>query len=116
MPTGSRHAHGRLAIAALMLAACHGPSVPDPRVGQSRYTCCNLRYEKEEFNDANYQVGTLVPFGTRVQITAVGKNSVTFQASGGPPLTAVLRYGKDNITRDQFIDRLLVADDTHTKL
>jgi hypothetical protein len=115
MPTGSRRSLWCLAALSLALA-CQGPRVPDPRVGQSRYTCCNIRYEKPEFNDANYQVGTLVPFGTRVQILEVGKNSVTFQASGGPPLTAVLRYGKDVITRDQFIDRLLVADDPHAKL
>ncbi|MFN8544692.1 MAG: hypothetical protein U0807_10900 [Candidatus Binatia bacterium] len=99
-----------------LAAACHGPVVPNPLVGQTRYLCCNLHYEKPEVSDVNYQVGVMVPFGTRVQILEVRRSSVKFQAEGHPPITAVLKYGDHVITMDQFMSRLFVADDPHGKL
>ncbi|TMA70617.1 MAG: hypothetical protein E6J69_01900, partial [Deltaproteobacteria bacterium] len=68
-----------VALGALALAsACKGPSVPHPMTSQTRYLCCNMRYEKPEVSDANYLKGTLIPFGTRVQILEVGRKSVKF--------------------------------------
>ena len=58
-----------LVVAALALAvACKGPAVPNPMTGESRYTCCNIHYEKTEITDVNYLTGAMIPFGTRVQI------------------------------------------------
>jgi hypothetical protein len=109
-----RHALGLGALA--LLLACKGPAVPHPLAGQSRYTCCNMHYEKPEITDANYQKGTLIPFGTQVQILEVRKNTVKFQPTGHPPIVLVLNYGKDAMSMDQFLDRTFVADDPHAKL
>jgi outer membrane protein assembly factor BamE (lipoprotein component of BamABCDE complex) len=113
----------RAALAALTIAVLSGCSMmdgstatPNPLAGQMRYTCCNLHYEKDVITDANYQKGTLVPFGTRVQILDVRKNTVKFKAEGHPQLTWQLRFGRKELTMDQALDRLFVADDPHAKL
>jgi len=103
-----------LALATL-LAACKGPSVPHPMTGQTRYLCCNMHYEKPEISDANYLKGTLIPFGTRVQVLEVKKSSVKFQADGHPPITLVLKYGKDTLGMDQYLDRVFLREDPHAK-
>ncbi len=104
-----------LALTAL-LAACRGPAVPNPMTGETRYLCCNMHYEKPDISDVNYLKGTLIPFGTRVQVLEVRKNSVKFQPAGHPTITLVLRYGKEAITMDQYLDRIFVREDPHTKL
>ena len=98
------------------LAACKGPAVPHPMTGETRYLCCNMHYEKPEISDVNYLKGTLIPFGTRVQVLEVRKNSVKFQPAGHPAITLVLKYGKDAITMDQYLERIFVREDPHTKL
>ena len=106
-----------VAVGALVLAsACKGPSVPHPMTSQTRYLCCNMRYEKPEVSDANYLKGTLIPFGTRVQILEVGRKTVKFQPAGHPPITFVLKYGDKVLTMDQCLDRLFLAEDPHAKL
>ena len=104
-----------LALAAL-LAACKGPAVPHPMTNATRYLCCNLHYEKPEVSDANYLKGTLIPFGTRVQVLEVRKNTVKFQAEGHPPITLVLKYGKDAIGMDQYLELIFLREDPHAKL
>lgn len=106
-------------VAALLLvtlAACKGPAVPNPFAGQSRYLCCNTFYEKSKITDVNYHRGTMIPFGTRVEILEVRKNTVKFQPAGHPPLELVLRYGRKDLTMDQYLDRLFLADDPHSRL
>ena len=106
-----------VALGALVLAsACKGPSVPHPLTSQTRYLCCNMRYEKPEVSDANYLKGTLIPFGTRVQILEVGRKTVKFQPAGHPPITFVLKYGDKVLPMDQCLDRLFLAEDPHAKL
>src|SRR5256712_12084846 len=83
---------------------------------ESRYLCCNLHYEKTEISDANYLKGTLIPFGTRVQVLEVRKNSVKFQPAGHPPITLVLKYGKDALGMDQYLERIFLREDPHAKL
>ena len=104
-----------LALATL-LAACKGPDVPHPMTNESRYLCCNLHYEKTEISDANYLKGTLIPFGTRVQVLEVRKTSVKFQPAGQPPITLVLKYGKDAIGMDQYLELIFLREDPHAKL
>ncbi|HJQ83286.1 MAG TPA: hypothetical protein VKA21_04375 [Candidatus Binatia bacterium] len=105
-----------IVLAAVLAVACKGPSVPHPATGETRYTCCNMHYEKNEITDANYLKGTLIPLGTRVQIVEVRRNSVKFQAQGHPPITLFLRHGKDVIGMDQYLDRVFVRDDPHARL
>ncbi|MCW5892387.1 MAG: DUF4222 domain-containing protein [bacterium] len=108
----SRAALLGLALLLPALSAClQGPKVADPRIGETRFLCCNLRYEKPAVTDNPYQVGTLIPVGTRVQITGVRKNSVTFQPDGYPAITMVNRYGKKVLPMDGLIDRWLVTTD-----
>src|SRR3989442_639156 len=106
-----------VALGTLALAsACKGPSVQHPITSQMRYLCCNMRYEKPEVSDANYLKGALIPFGTRVQILEVGRKSVKFQPAGHPPITLVLKYGDKILTMDQYLERLFLDADPHTKL
>src|SRR5207245_391979 len=92
------------------------PDVPHPMTNESRYLCCNLHYEKTEISDANYLKGTLIPFGTRVQVLEVRKTSVKFQPAGQPPITLVLKYGKDAIGMDQYLELIFLREDPHAKL
>jgi hypothetical protein len=108
----SRAALLALTLLLPLLSAClQGPKVADPRIGLTRYLCCNLHFEKPSVTDNPYQVGTLIPVGTRVQITGVRKNSVTFQPDGYPAITMVNRYGKKFLPIDGLIDRWLVETD-----
>ena len=103
-------------VAAFVVAGCMSSDIPSPFDGQSRYLCCNLHYEKPVVADVNFQQGTLMPLGTRVTITKVKGNAVTFEAPGLPPLTVVLKYGRRQLTMDAFVNRLLVDTDPKAKL
>lgn len=117
MLQGWFRAAAALALPLLALtAACKGPVVPSPLTGESRYTCCNMHYEKPEITDVNYQRGVLLPFGTRVQIVEVRKASAKFQAEGHPPITLVMRQGKGILTMDQYLDRIFLTEDPRLRL
>ena len=105
-----------LSLALTLVAACKPPAVPSPLVGQSRHLCCNLFYEKPSINDVNYQRGTMIPFGTPVEIQSVSGRTVHFQATGHPPIELQLRYGRKVLTMEQFLDRLFVVEDPHARL
>lgn len=105
-----------LAALALLAGGCTTSNIPSPYEGQTRYLCCNLHYEKPTIADVNFQQGTLVPLGTPVRITTVKGRAVTFEAAGYPPLTAVLKYGRDNLSMDAFVNRLFVERDPRAKL
>ena len=110
-----RRGLGMLALVAIV-AACKGPTVPSPLTGESRYLCCNMHYEKPEISDVNYLRGTTIPFGTRVQILEVRRNTVKFQAAGHPPIELVLKYGKDQLSMDQYLSRIFVTEDPRLQL
>src|SRR5204862_7953645 len=63
-----------------------------------------------------YLRGTLIPFGTRIQILEVRKDSVTFKAAGHPPITLTLRDGARSLTLDQYLDRVFPPDDPYARL
>lgn len=100
----------------IALAACKGPEVPHPFNGQTRYLCCNLYYEKDKTNDANWQAGTKVPFGTRVHIERVRRGSVDFTPEGHPTITLAYKYGDKAVPFDTYLDQLFVDADPHGKL
>ena len=80
----------------LLFAACHrttGPLEPIRQVDtRTLYTCCNLHYDGDEINDANYWTGKTLPAGTAVRIEKLTKDSVTFNA-GEQRLTLEHEYG-----------------------
>jgi hypothetical protein len=96
--------------AAPFVTGCPGPKVESPLNGQFRYTCCNIRYEKNEITDVNYQQGGIIPYGTRVQIIEVGKNSVRFLPEGHPEMTLVYRHGRKVYPFEQYVDRIFLTD------
>jgi hypothetical protein len=101
-----------LPLALSLFAGCvGGPKVESPLTGQYRHTCCNIRYEKPEITDVNYQLGNIIPYGTRVQILEVSKNAVRFQPDGHPEMRLVYRYGRDVYPFEQHLDRLFLIDD-----
>ena len=100
----------------VLAAGCATSTVPSPFDGQSRYLCCNLHYEKPKITDVVYQQGALVPFGTRVTITKVHKQDVTFEAQGFPPITVVNKYGRAAVPMDTFVNRWFVERDPKLKL
>lgn len=102
-----------LAAALPLVSSCvpQGSKVESPLNGQYRYTCCNIRYEKPEITDVNYQQGAIIPYGTRVQIIEVKKNAVRFQPVGHPEMTLVYRHGRKIYPFEQYLDRIfLVAE------
>jgi hypothetical protein len=103
-------------LAVALAVACKGPEVPSPLTGEMRYTCCNMHYEKTEISDVNYQRGTLIPLGTRVQIVEVRRNSVKFLAPGHPEITLVQKYGRKTITMEEYLQRLFLPDDPRSRL
>ena len=101
-----------LAAALPFLSGCPvgGAKVESPLNGQYRYTCCNIRYEKPEITDVNYQTGAIIPYGTRVQIIEVTKNAVRFQPAGHPEMTLVYRHGRKIYPFEQYLDRIFLTD------
>jgi hypothetical protein len=116
---GTAQAMRTIALVSLLVLAAGCPptsTVPSPFDGQSRYLCCNLHYEKPKITDVAYQQGALVPLGTRVTITKVHKQDVTFEAPGFPPITLVNKYGRSAVPMDTFVNRWFVERDPKLKL
>jgi SmpA/OmlA family protein len=109
---------GATILALVMFAGCKAAAPPEVlREYQSRslMTCCNLHYETEEINDANYYVGALLPLGTPAQVQAMKSNSVTFLADGHK-LTLVHSYGTAQESLRQYLDKVLVTEDPKLRL
>ncbi|HVN83603.1 MAG TPA: outer membrane protein assembly factor BamE [Candidatus Binatia bacterium] len=110
----------RIALFALLVvgAGCHrgpAPELVSQYQGRSAFTCCNIHYETDQINDANYFIGTTLPLGTSVTIHGVGRDSVTFVADG-KTLTLSHSYGRDQESMQQYIDKVLVATDPKPRL
>lgn len=110
----------RIALVGLMalVAACKQAAPPgllQEYQGRSLMTCCNIHYETNEVNDANYFVGSTLPAGTPVQVQAMTGNSVTFTADGRT-LTMVHSYGSAQESMQQWVSKILVPDDPKAKL
>ena len=107
-----------LAFAAVVVVGCrHSPSpgVPRPIERPERFTCCNLHYGSEAISDANYWTGTKLPAGTPVRIERLTKDSVTF-STGEVTLTLEHEYGTKEESFQQYLDKVLVADDPRPRI
>jgi len=102
-------------LGALTIAACTQP-LPHPLTDTTRHLCCNVRYERTTIADVNFQRGTLIPVGTPVRITRVTNKGVVFEAPGHPPITLVLKYGRRQLTLDEYLDRVLLQTDPRREL
>ena len=103
----------------VFVAACKQPAPPgllQEYQSRSLMTCCNIHYETDQVNDANYFVGSTIPAGTPVKVDAMTGNSVTFTTAEGKKLTVVHSYGRDQESMQQWVSKLLVADDPKAKL
>jgi hypothetical protein len=110
----------RIALVGLvaLVAACKQAAPPgllQEYQSRSLMTCCNIHYETNEINDANYFVGSTLPAGTPVQVQAMTGNSVTFTADGRT-LTMVHSYGSAQESMQQWVSKILVPDDPKAKL
>ena len=110
----------RIALIGLVafVGACKQPAPPGLlQEYQSRnlMTCCNIHYETDEVNDANYFVGSTIPAGTPVQVQSMTGNSITFTAAG-KKLTLVHSYGGNQESMQQYLNKILVPDDPKARL
>jgi len=111
----------RRTIATILLMAgiiaCRPTASPEAvREWQSRtlFTCCNIHYEGQSANDANYAVGSTLPFGSPVTIVTMTGDSMTF-TSGSTHLTLVHSYGTSQESSQQYFSKILVPTDPHTR-
>jgi hypothetical protein len=91
------------------------PEVLQQYQARTLYTCCNLHYEYSDISDANYYVGKTLPLGTPVTVQSSGRGSVTFNA-GGVPVTLTQAYGTAEESFQQYLDKILVAEDPTPRL
>jgi hypothetical protein len=80
-------------------------------VGETRYTCCNMRAGKDWISDINYDEEgmNVVPYGTPVKILEVANNRVRIEIDGKP-----FKFNNDysrKLGMPEFIRRYLLVDD-----
>src|SRR5262245_61744152 len=92
-----------VAVAVGFAGCLKKPEVASPFTGTTRYLCCNLYYEKDKTSDLNPQVGTLVPFGTRVHVDRVRRDSVELTPEGFPPITLTYKYGDRSVPFETYL-------------
>jgi hypothetical protein len=90
------------------------PQVLQQYQGRTFYTCCNIRYEGQDINDANYQVGAILPFGSQAQVQAMRGRSVTFLADGRT-LTLTQSYGTAQESFEAYLAKILVSEDPRVR-
>lgn len=104
--------------AAVLAAACRHSASPETLQhfeGRSLFTCCNLHYESEDINDANYWIGKTVPAGTPVRAEKMTRDSVTL-AAGDVRLTLTHQYGTGQESLQQYLDKVLIAADPRPRI
>lgn len=102
-----------IGLLAVAVAACHQPVSPEVlRQWQSQtlYTCCNIHHEKNDVSDANYSVGSTLPFGSQATVEKATSDSLTFRAAG-TELTLYHSYGREQESAQQYFTRILVTTD-----
>jgi hypothetical protein len=107
-----------LAIGLLGLALAGCPTQVPPQVlsewqGRTLYTCCNIHYEGASVSDANYLVGSTLPFGTQASVLKMTGNSITIHA-GATDLTLGHSYGSAQESAEQYFNKVLVPTDPHS--
>ncbi len=108
-----------LLASAWLMASCRQAAPPPATLiqieGRSLFTCCNLHYETEDINDANYWAGKLLPAGTPVRIEKVTSDGVTFSAAD-VRLKLTHEYGTKEESLEQYLAKVLVANDPKPRI
>jgi hypothetical protein len=111
-------AHALVAVVTIgiAVAACKPPAMPHAATSESRFLCCNIYYEQNEIPDTLWKVGTIIPVGTPVRILEVRSDRIKFEATGHPPITLVLKYGKGIKSIDQYLNEMFPTQNPRTRL
>ncbi|MFT3817530.1 MAG: hypothetical protein QM750_07890 [Rubrivivax sp.] len=99
-----------------------GPPIvapPDPAAAQAMagadYTCCNLHYEGDWISDANYLSLPMIPAGARIKVREVSAKQAKVWIEGRP-MRIGLDYGREQMTMQQMLDRLIVKEDPRSAI
>ncbi|NUZ06565.1 hypothetical protein [Piscinibacter koreensis] len=106
-----------IAIAAALTAAVPGIAAAqaNAQASDQRYTCCNLRYEKDWISDHSLTTRSFVPIGAQVVVTDWGRGTV-YALIDGVKMRAGVDYGHFKGTREQLAETLFVRDDPKVRL
>jgi hypothetical protein len=79
------------------------------------YSCCNLHYEDDWISDSNFLTLPTIPLGTPVKVLKFGRNRA-YVKIGDKSMRIGLDYGRQQLTLQQWIDRIVVTEDPTEKL
>ncbi|MEO6364159.1 MAG: hypothetical protein ABIO71_13085 [Caldimonas sp.] len=109
------HRLHRLAARASLLGALACVATPAQAADDIRYTCCNLRHEKNWISDDSFTGRPFLPVGARVVVKDWGRNKV-FTEIEGIKVGAGPDEGYFKGTREQFAGVLFVSDDPKLRI
>ncbi|MBV8495333.1 MAG: hypothetical protein JO361_00980 [Gammaproteobacteria bacterium] len=78
-----------------------------PRQG---FACCNLHFDGDEINDANYSELPMIAAGTPIEVLSYGRNDAAIKVDG-KPMKLDHKYGRKQETLDAWVSKLVVNDD-----
>ncbi len=81
----------------------------------AKYTCCNLHYEQDWISDANFVTLPMIPAGARIVVKSYGHHRAHVLIDG-EPMRFGLDYGRKRETPEQFVAKLIVAEDPRQRL
>jgi hypothetical protein len=79
------------------------------------YSCCNLHYEDDWISDSNFLTLPMIPVGTPIKVLKFGRNRA-YVKLGDKLMRIGLDYGRQQLTLQQWIDRVVVPEDPHEKI
>lgn len=93
-------------------------SEPDELAGLALpegYSCCNLHYEDDWISDSNFSNLPMIPVGTPVKVLRFGRNRA-YVKIGDMSMRIGLDYGRQQLSLQQWIDRIVVSEDPNEKI
>lgn len=79
------------------------------------YSCCNLLYEDDWISDSNFLNLPMIPVGTPVKVLRFGRHRA-YVDLGGKSMRIGLDYGRQQLSVQQWIDRIVVPEDPNEKI
>lgn len=117
---------GTLALVTL-LAGCAGvsdiASSPEKPVRsaqqesflRSGHACCNLHYDGDAISDSNFAQLPFIPAGTPINVRKIDGHRVSLDINGRA-MQMTLDHGRKQETIEQWLSKLVVADDPRGRL